>query len=69
MCLIILILREIRVWTFFVDQQDYIKEVTDYSIAFSSQRYHLRDTITLGPSITAHCLGQEGVIIFSVMDN
>lgn len=69
MCLILLILREIRVWTFFVDKQDYIKEVTDYSIVFSSQQYHLSDTITLGPLITAHCLGQKGVIIFSVMDN
>lgn len=36
-CLIPLILREIRVWTFFVDKQDYIKEMADSSIVFSSR--------------------------------
>lgn len=39
--------------------------MTDYSTDFFPRSV---STNTLGPSITAH-LGQEGVIIFSVMNN
>lgn len=40
--------------------------MTDYSTGFFPLR---ASTNTLGPSITAHYLGQEGVIRFSVMNN